>query len=308
MGAKSKIEWTDSTFNPWVGCTKVARARGAPSACDFCYAEKWAKRSGQVEWGNHPRRRTTAAYWRNPLAWNSRARLFQTEHGRRQRVFCASLADVFDNQVDPSWRADLFNLIRACDELDWQLLTKRPQNIRKMLPADWGNGYPNVWLGTTTEDARAYKQRASHLLKVPAAIHFVSYEPALGPLGHLDINGRSPDWVIIGGESGVRSDLVRLTDPQWARNAIAECRRVGAAPFLKQWGTYKNNPCIVEDGLTEQQAMKIDPPDNGKGGGKLDGSLWREFPNSSFKRILATASRGRGAEDGSERPRAVYAR
>jgi hypothetical protein len=116
MGAQSKIEWTDSTFNPWVGCTKVARARGAPSACDFCYAEKWAKRSGQVEWGNHPRRRTTEAYWRNPLAWNNRARLFQTEHGRRQRVFCASLADVFDNQVDPSWRADLFNLIRACDE------------------------------------------------------------------------------------------------------------------------------------------------------------------------------------------------
>ena len=101
MGAKSKIEWTDSTFNPWVGCTKVARARGAPSACDFCYAEKWAKRSGQVEWGNHPRRRTTEAYWRNPLAWNNRGRFFQTEHGRRQRVFCASLADVFDNQVDP---------------------------------------------------------------------------------------------------------------------------------------------------------------------------------------------------------------
>jgi protein gp37 len=83
--------------------------------------------------------------------------LFQAEHGRRQRVFCASLADVFDNQVDPAWRADLFDLIRACDELDWQLLTKRPQNIRKMLPADWGDGYPNVWLGTTTEDARAYK-------------------------------------------------------------------------------------------------------------------------------------------------------
>ena len=111
-----------------------------------------------------------------------------------------------------------------------------------------------------------------------------------------------PDWVIIGGESGVRSDLARPTDPQWARNAIAECRRVGAAPFLKHWGTYKNNPCVVEDGLTEQQAMKIDPPDNGKGGGKLDGSLWREFPSSTFKMILAKASRGRGAEDGSRDP------
>jgi hypothetical protein len=174
-----------------------------------------------------------------------------------------------------------------------------------MLPADWSDGYPNVWLGTTTEDAQAYKQRASFLLEVPAAIHFVSYEPAIGPLGKLDINGRSPDWVIIGGESGVRSDLIRLTDPQWAREAIAECRRVGAAPFLKQWGTYKNNPCVVEDGLTEQQAMKIDPPDNGKGGGKLDGSFWREFPGSTLQTLAA--SHGRDNEHASERSRPIYA-
>jgi protein gp37 len=205
------------------------------------------------------------------------------------------------------WRSDLFNLIRECDQLDWQLLTKRPQNIRKMLPPDWNNGYPNVWLGTTTEDARAYKQRASHLLKVPAAVHFVSYEPALGPLGKLDIDGRAPDWVIIGGESGVRSDLIRRTDPNWARDAIAECRRVGAAPFLKQWGTYKNSPYVIKHGLTEQEAMKIDPPDNGKGGGKLDDKLWREFPKTESQLRLKAISRGRGAEDGSERPRAVHA-
>jgi len=222
-------------------------------------------------------------------------------------VFCASLADVFDNQIDPQWRADLFNLIRACDQLDWQLLTKRPQNIRKMLPSDWGDGYPNVWLGTTAEDAQAYRQRGTHLLKVPSAIHFVSYEPAIGPLGPLDIDGRHPDWVIIGGESGVRSDLIRLTDPQWARDAIAECVRVGAVPFLKQWGTYKNNPCVVEQGFTEQQAKKIDPPANGKGGGKLDDRLWREFPTNALQLRLVTASRGRGAKNGSERPRAVYA-
>jgi protein gp37 len=176
MGAQSKIEWTDATFNPWLGCTKVRRRWGAPSACDFCYAEKWAKRSGQVQWGNHPRRRTTQAYWRSPITWNDQSRSFQAEHGRRRRVFCASLADVFDNQIDPQWRADLFNIIRACDQLDWQLLTKRPQNIRKMLPSDWDDGYPNVWLGTTAEDADAYQQRVPHLLRVPAAIHFVSYE------------------------------------------------------------------------------------------------------------------------------------
>jgi len=283
-----------------VGCTKIARARGAPSACDFCYAEKWAKRSGQVEWGDHPRRRTTDTYWRNPLSWNAKARSFQIEHGRRQRVFCASLADVFDNQVDPHWRSELFDLIRACDQLDWQLLTKRPQNIRKMLPPDWGSGYPNVWLGTTAEDAPAYRQRVAHLLKVPSVIHFVSYEPAIGPLGQLDIDGHHPHWLIIGGESGVRSELIRYTDPQWARDAIAQCRRLGVAPFLKQWGTYKNNPIVFEGGLSEQQSMKIDPPENGKGGGKLDDQLWREFPIGRQKLELMPVARGRSAENGSE--------
>jgi protein gp37 len=301
MGTRSKIEWTDSTFNPWVGCTKIARSRGAPSACDFCYAEKWAKRSGQVAWGDHPRRRTTNAYWRNPITWNEQAKLFQVEQGRRQRVFCASLADVFDNQVEPSWRSDLFNIIRKCDQLDWQLLTKRPQNIRRMLPRDWGNGYPNVWLGTTAEDARAYRQRVPHLLNVPSVVHFVSYEPAIGPLGQLDVDGRFPDWLIIGGESGVRSDLIRYTDPRWARDAIAECGRLGVAPFLKQWGTYKNNPYVVEGSYSVQQAMRFDPPENGKGGGKLDDRLWREFPVGSNKMKFAVAARERRADDGSER-------
>jgi protein gp37 len=199
-------------------------------------------------------------------------------HGRRQRVFCASLADVFDNQVDPQWRVELFALIRECDQLDWQLLTKRPQNIRKMLPTDWGEGYPNVWLGTTTEDAQAYRQRAGHLLRLPAAVHFISYEPAMGPIGSLEIDGRVPDWLIIGGESGVRADKIRPTHPQWARDAIAECRRVGAAPFLKQWGSYANNPRVVEEGLSHRDVMRLDPPQNGKGGGMLDGRLWREFP------------------------------
>jgi protein gp37 len=305
MGEISKIEWTDSTFNPWVGCTKIQRRKGAPSACDFCYAEKWAKRSGQVDWGNHRRRRTTEAYWQAPLKWNDLACGFQAKHQRRQRVFCASLADIFDNQVDPDWRRDLFNLIRRCDQLDWQLLTKRPQNIRKMLPIDWDEGYPNVWIGTTAEDAEAYRQRAIHLLKVPAAVRFVSYEPAIGPLENLDINGLYPDWLIIGGESGVRSDLVRPTNPSWARNAILECRRVGAAPFLKQWGTYTNNPYVVEAGYSLQRAMEFDPPENGKGGGKLDDQLWREFPVSRSKSNSMSARMGKAAENGAER-RALF--
>jgi protein gp37 len=278
MGTESKIEWTDSTFNPWVGCTKIARPGKKPSACDFCYAEIWSKRSGQVKWGNSPRKRTTTNYWRTPLSWNARALNFQRIHGRRQRVFCASLADVFDNQADPRWRSDLFALIRECDHLDWQLLTKRPQNISKMLPPNWGTGYPNVWLGVTAEDASAYRQRARYLFKIPSVVHFVSYEPALGPIGTLEIDGHTPNWLIIGGESGVRADRARRTDPQWARDAILECKRVGAAPFLKQWGCYLNNPYVVEEGLATNDAMRLDPPSNGKGGGMLDGRLWREFP------------------------------
>jgi protein gp37 len=280
MAQTSKIEWTDSTFNPWVGCTKIDRPRGAPSACDFCYAEGWSKRSGHVKWGNNPRRRTTEAYWRSPLKWNASAIEFQRKHGRRQRVFCASLADVFDNQVAASWRTDLWRLIRECDQLDWQLLTKRPQNIRKMLPEDWGHGYPNVWLGTTAEDAAAYQQRGKHLLGVPAAVHFVSYEPAMGSLGSLSIAGKVPGWVIIGGESGVALDKTRPTHPQWAREAISECYRVGSAPFLKQWGRYANNPLVVEKGMTERDAAAVDPVENGKGGGLLDGRFYRDFPKS----------------------------
>ncbi len=287
MAQNSKIEWTDSTFNPWVGCTKISRAARAPSACDFCYAEGWAKRSGHVKWGNNPRRRTTESYWQAPLKWNAAATEFRLKHGHRQRIFCASLADVFDNQVDRVWRSDLWRLIRECDQLDWQLLTKRPQNISKMLPKDWGQGYANVWLGTTAEDAAAYQQRGAHLLAVPAVVHFVSYEPAMGPLGALSITGRVPDWLIIGGESGVALSRTRPTHPQWARDAIAECARVGTASFLKQWGRYSNNPLVVEQDFTEREAKEIDPVSNGKGGGLLDGRLHREFPKI---RGIATAA------------------
>jgi hypothetical protein len=135
-------------------------------------------------------------------------------------------------------------------------------------------------LGTTAEDAESYQQRASHLLALPAAVRFVSYEPALGSLGPIAIAGATPDWIIIGGESGVRTDLARPTQPQWAREAIAECRRHGVAPFLKQWGSYANNPLVVETRLSVDAAMKIDPPENGKGGGMLDKLLVREFPRA----------------------------
>ena len=126
-------------------------------------------RYGKVEWGPHgERKRTSENNWKQPLKWNREAAAFKLDHGHRPRVFCASLADVFDNKVPSAWREDLFALIRECDQLDWLMLTKRPQNIAKMLPSDWGDGYPNVWLGMTAEDQTYFDQRWKHLQKIPA--------------------------------------------------------------------------------------------------------------------------------------------
>lgn len=276
MGTNSKIEWTDHTFNPWLGCTKIT------PGCDHCYAESWSKRSGLVKWGKSPRKRTSEGYWRNPLIWNARASLFNASQGRRQRVFCASLADVFDNKAHPSWRADLFEIIRRCDQLDWLLLTKRPQNIAKMLPLDWGDGYANVWLGTTAEDQQRFDQRWRHLGRIPAAVTFISYEPAIGSL-RLPASGPYPDWLISGGESGGGA---RLTDPQWVRDVISDCRQFGVAPFHKQWGNYASNPLVLEQGLSIAQAKLRD--EYGKGGGLLDGEIVREFPVP--RRLLPVAA------------------
>ncbi|MEA2841828.1 MAG: hypothetical protein QOF41_3158 [Methylobacteriaceae bacterium] len=266
MAEHSKIEWTDHTFNPWTGCTKVS------PGCDHCYAEAWSKRSGHVKWGNFPRKRTTSDYWKGPRIWNNRADRFFVAYGRRQRVFCASLADVFDNKVPGEWRGDLFSLIAKCPSLDWLLLTKRPQNIGKMLPRNWGSGYPNVWLGMTAENQQQFDLRWPVLAAIEASVRFVSYEPAIGPL-RLPSSATRLHWLICGGESGASS---RPLQPQWVRDVITDCRHLGIAPFMKQWGSYTNNPIVVEAGLDEAEAKGSDP--YGKGGGLVDGKLVREFP------------------------------
>ncbi|WP_419909370.1 DUF5131 family protein [Hoeflea sp.] len=267
MAESTGIEWTDRTFNPWTGCTKIS------PGCDNCYAESWSKRSGHVKWGNNPRKRTTEAYWKAPIAWQRQADAFELCHGRRQRVFCASLADVFDNQVDAAWRSDLFELIRQTPDLDWQLLTKRPQNISKMLPPDWGQtGWNNVWLGFTAEDQLRYDQRKKYILQIPAAVWFVSYEPAIGSLRIGDTDP-APDWLIIGGESGHGA---RPLNPLWVEEILIDCRARGIAPFFKQWGQYENNPLTGRLNLPKSGMKGVDP--HGKGGGLINGAIVREFP------------------------------
>ena len=268
------IEWTDETFNPWWGCTEVS------PGCAHCYAEALAQRGvgiggGPVEWGRgKDRRRNSADYWREPLDWNTRA-------GRRNiriKVFCASMCDVFDAEVDPSWRVDLWELVRRCRNLDWQILTKRPENIEAMLPPDWGDGWPHVWLGTSVEDQSRADARIPILAAIPAAIRFLSVEPLLGPVS-LDLRGIS--WVICGGESG-RS--ARPLDPAWVLSVRDQCVKNKVPFFFKQWG-----------GQNKKAAGK-----------RLEGRTWRQFPKGPFQRVrrrkLIAAAVGRYAEKNERLP------
>lgn len=236
MAKNSKIEWCDHSFNPWVGCQKIS------PGCDHCYAEGWAKRSGLVQWGPHAdRRRTSAVNWRQPLKWANVARTARLgwenpdfTPPRRPRVFCASLADVFDNQAPEIWRSDLFALIEDTPELDWLLLTKRPENIREMIWPKWDAGLPsNIWLGFTAENQEWFDRRWPLVAQIPAVVRFCSYEPAIGPLriGRASEPPKGLDWLICGGESGPRA---RMMDLQWARNARDDCSKAGIRFFFKQ--------------------------------------------------------------------------
>lgn len=264
MGAATKIAWTDHTFNPWWGCERVS------PACNNCYAETFAKRTGNHVWGRNADRRFFGEnHWNEPLGWDRKA----AEAGRRELVFCASMADVFedrDDLVEP--RARLFDTIAATPNLVWLLLTKRPQHVLDMVPAGWhGAGYAdrpdrlwpsNVWVGTTVEDQERAFTRIPHLLRVPAPVRFLSCEPLLAPvdLTHMDVNGRdgadgmywinaltgrntdmgrpcrdvrAVGWVICGGESGPRH---RPLDLDAARSLRDQCAAAGVPYFFKQVG------------------------------------------------------------------------
>ena len=267
MGENSQIEWTDNTFNPWIGCQKVS------PGCDNCYAEALVTRYKWTEWGPHgDRKRTSPANWKKPLQWNRKASV-----GNRAKVFCASLADVFDNQVPREWRIDLFDLIQETPLLDWQLLTKRPENFEKFLPPDFSRDtYPNVWLGITTENQDAYNRRWPLLYEMDAAVRFISYEPAIGVLTVCDANMKGrPDWVICGGESGPKA---RAMNSSWARIIRNDCFVNDISFFFKQWGHYENNPLRAEQGRDIEVCETLDGKHNGKGGAMLDGKLYRQFP------------------------------
>lgn len=253
----SKIEWTESTFNPWIGCTKVS------PACRHCYAETlMAQRWGRVKWGaKGTRQRTTESTWKKPITWNRQA----AQERKRRRVFCASVADVFEtfegrdpkgNQANlDDWRKDLFALIDNCPHLDWLILTKRPENARAFFRLHGAR--PNIWLGVSAENQEHWDQRVGILMDTPATIRFVSAEPLLSA---INMRGLRPDWVIVGGESG---GGFREMDPDWARSMRDQCKRAGTAFFFKQWSGFS--------------VKKL--------GRELDGKVWDELPAAPAKSL-----------------------
>lgn len=249
MVENTAIEWPDHSFNPWEGCQKVG------PGCDNCYAEARNIRfAGGKNWGpGAPRRLTSDRNWRQPFKWNREA---LAKFGRPARVFCASLADVFDNAVPKAWRMRLWEMIRETPELEWILLTKRVGNIEAMLPEDWGEGYPNVTLMITAVNQDEADRDVRKLAEIPARRRGLSLEPLLGPI-RLDpaLLFHFIDWVIVGGESGPNARPILR---EWVRSLRDQCRANLVAFFFKQWG-----------GATPKA-----------GGRDLDGRTWSQFPAS----------------------------
>ncbi|MDR0274098.1 MAG: phage Gp37/Gp68 family protein [Burkholderiaceae bacterium] len=326
MAEKTNIPWCHSTFNPWIGCTKISEA------CTNCYAERWGARFG-IEWGpGKPRHRTSASTWKQPLRWNRQAEIkfkaweqFKKQYPGltdaqlqqqgfvkpvRPRVFCGSLCDVFDNEVDPRWRAGLFDLIEATPYLCWLLLTKRIGKAKDMIQTslvgrpfggDWP--WPNVWLGATVCNQEEADRDIPKLLAVPAAKRFLSIEPILGDVclthcgndyivnaltgntcgcASTDYPRNLPkiDWVICGSETGPRA---RPTHPQSVRSLRDQCVAAGVPFFFKQNGEWLAAPEIIDasgsllfhrfdDGTWVQRVG------HKAAGNLLDGRAWQEVP------------------------------
>ena len=252
MAEFSGIAWTDHTMNFWIGCTE-ASAHG----CSTCYARELDKRYqyGQSpetakanraadiapHWGQGmPRHRTAPGNWRKPFIWNARA----AKEGIVYKVFTSSLADFFDNEIDPAWRAEAWTIIRDTLNLRWQILTKRVPNIHRMLPPDWGkDGYPNVGFVASCVTQAEFDRDSKRLLNIPARWHGFSFEPQVeqilpvGLLRHYIETGRRV-WIITGGDSAQPSSghEARPYDVQWARGLIREASVSGYYVFVKQLG------------------------------------------------------------------------
>jgi protein gp37 len=214
MAEKSIISWTDRTWNPWRGCTKIS------PGCTNCYMF-----TAQERYGRDPKKVERTKTWGDPVRWQKEA----AAAGRTDLVFTCSWSDWFHADAD-AWRDEAWAVIKKCPNLNFQVLTKRSERIADHLPADWGpQGYPNVWLGVSVENKRYGLPRIDHLRTVPAVVRFLSVEPLLEDLGTVNLTGI--DWVLVGGESGPG---YRHMDHAWAISLRDQCKAAGVAFHFKQ--------------------------------------------------------------------------
>ncbi len=222
MGANSKIQWTDATWNPWHGCTKVS------PGCKYCYMfrdkERFKKDPTEVI--------RSAGKFNEPLNWGKHP----VNNG--MRIFTCSWSDFFIEDAD-AWREEAWQIIKETPQFTYQILTKRPERIKDCLPADWGEGYPNVWLGVSIESQNQL-YRIDPLVIIPAALRFISFEPLIGPISLFDHDVNGVQWAIIGGESGNENGKYkyRPCELHWIENLIDDMEMFGKQVFVKQLGTY----------------------------------------------------------------------
>lgn len=300
MGETTAIEWTDATWNPWMGCTKVS------PACQNCYAERDMKRYGR---DFSKITRTSNKTFESPLHWKD-----------PKKVFVCSWSDFFHSDVPKGWRLEAMGIINRCPQHTFILLTKRPENIIPFLRDNeqWGGKVPgNVWIGTTVENQEIADKRIPELLRVSAKVHFVSMEPLCGPVDiskylkpefyvgkteeeKADLKARNCagmhrlqhiDWVIVGGESGPNARPMNIS---WVRSLRDQCDKAGVPYFFKQWGEWKG---VTRD-ADMRVKMKDDPrchlwPDEGwespvslkvgrkLSGSELDGKHFKQFPGGA---------------------------
>jgi protein gp37 len=238
MADGSSIEWTDATWNPVTGCTKIS------AGCDNCYAARFSERFRGTP--GHP--------FENGFDLTLRPeRLEQPLRWRRPRmIFVNSMSDLFHKDIPKEFIGKVFDTMEAAHWHTFQVLTKRSSLMRDFLKRRYGEGRgpAHIWCGVSVEDGTQLS-RVRHLHEAPAGVRFLSIEPLLGPIGELDLTGI--DWVIVGGESGPRA---RIMERAWVRPIRDQCKTARVAFFFKQWGGIRPKT----------------------GGRKLDGREWNQFP------------------------------
>lgn len=274
MGEATGISWTNATWNPWHGCAKVS------AGCKNCYMFREKKQYGQ----DPTLVVRSKTKFNDPLKWIAKG-------NPPQFCFTCSWSDFFIEQAD-SWRAEAWEIIDTTPLITYQILTKRPERIAQCLPANWGEGYENVWLGVSCENQETANKRIKLLLQAPAAVRFVSAEPLLGPIqfseivmpdgDHLntlysDDTDSGIDWVIVGGESGPGA---RPMHPDWARTIRDQCQAAGVPFFFKQNGEYVSVSEVAGEGPHYHfpDGATVRRIGTKAAGATLDGREWHEFP------------------------------